>query len=309
MKDKYIYWVVGLVFLSFFLMLVSLGFEKAVGSRKHREGERGPAPAPHFAEQDFSNVKSVTTMDGAVMNFIPAGVFIRGTAMGEGDTDEMPQLPVYVSAFYIDQYEVTNGQYQQFVNMTQSTKPFIPFFEDEITKITAPELPAVGVSWTAAVAYCQWIEKRLPTEAEWEKAARWEDGRRWPWGDTDEVGRANLAGQDDGHQYSSPPGALAAGRSPYGPYDMIGNVNEWVADWYGEDYYATAPQKDPAGPEKSRNRVFRGGSWNDLSQNARSAKRFAAVPHRSDAIIGFRCAIDAEKISQITLSDEKKKGE
>jgi formylglycine-generating enzyme required for sulfatase activity len=302
MKDKYIYAAVALVFLSFLLMLVSLGFEKMVGNRKDREGQRARRPAPRFAEQDFSSVKTITTIDGAVMDWIPPGIFIRGSRSGEGDTDEMPQSAVYVSAFYIDQYEVTNGQYQQFVKATQFSKPFIPFFEDEITKITAPELPAVGVSWDGAVAYCKWVDKRLPTEAEWEKAARWEDGRRWSWGNADEVGRANLAGEDDGVRYTAPPGRFKAGRSPYGPYDMAGNVNEWVADWYEEDYYGKAPEKNPTGPEKSRNKVFRGGSWNDLSQNARAAKRYAAVPHRSDAIIGFRCAMDADKAAQNAAS-------
>jgi formylglycine-generating enzyme required for sulfatase activity len=294
MKDKYIYAAVALVFLSFFLMLISLGFEKMVGNRKDREGQRARRPAPRFAEQDFSSVKTITTLDGAVMDWIPPGIFIRGSRSGEGDTDEMPQSAVYVSAFYIDQYEITNGQYQQFVKATQFSKPFIPFFEDEITKITAPELSAVGVSWDGAVAYCKWVDKRLPTEAEWEKAARWEDGRRWSWGNADELGRANLAGEDDGSRYTAPPGRFTAGRSPYGPYDMVGNVNEWVADWYEEDYYGKAPEQNPTGPEKSRNKVFRGGSWNDLSQNARAAKRYATVPHRTDAIIGFRCAMSPE---------------
>jgi formylglycine-generating enzyme required for sulfatase activity len=296
MKEKYLYAAVALIFLSFLLMIVSLGFEKMVGNRQDRAGQRVRRPAPTFdlSAQDFSSVKTVTTLDGAVMDLIPPGIFIRGSRPGEGDSDEMPQSVVYVSAFYIDQYEVTNGQYLQFVKATQFPKPFIPFFEDEITKITAPRLPAVGVSWDGAAAYCKWADKRLPTEAEWEKAARWEDGRRWPWGRTDEAGRANLAGDDDGFRYTAPPGTFKAGRSPYGPHDLAGNVNEWVADWYEEDYYSKAPEKDPAGPGKSRNKVFRGGSWNDLSQNARAAKRYAAVPHRTDAIIGFRCAMNPE---------------
>jgi len=293
MKDKYLYAAIALVFLCFVLMLVSIGFQKIVGDRMALKGRHVAKPVRQsdLPTQDFSQVKTITTTDGAIMDFIPAGVFIRGSRSGEGDTDEMPQAALYVSAFYIDQYEVTNGQYTQFVQATKFPKPFIPFFEDDLGKITAPELPAVGVSWDAAVAYCKWVGKRLPTEAEWEKAARWEDGRKWSWGNTDEVGRANFAGDDDGFKYTAPPGKFASGRSPYGPYDMAGNVNEWVADWYQEDYYAHAPSKDPTGPEKSRNKVFRGGSWNDLSQNARAAKRYAAVPHRTDAIIGFRCAM------------------
>ena len=295
MKEKYIYAAVALVFLSFVLMLVSFGLEKIMGVRKRETaGTLKPVPQFDLSKQDFSSVKTITMPDGSVLDLIPPGIFLRGSRPGEGDTDEMPQLPVYVSAFYMDQYEVTNGQYEQFRKAAQFSKPFIPFFEDEITKITAANLPAVGVSWDGATAFCKWAGKRLPTEAEWEKAARWEDGRKWSWGNTDEVGRANLAGDDDGVRYTAPPGTFPAGRSPYGPYDMIGNVGEWVSDWYEEDYYSKAPQKDPKGPEKSRNRVFRGGSWNDMSLNARAAKRFAAVPHRTDAIIGFRCAMDLE---------------
>ncbi|HUJ80221.1 MAG TPA: SUMF1/EgtB/PvdO family nonheme iron enzyme [Nitrospiria bacterium] len=293
MKEKYIYAALALIFLSFVLMLVSFGLEKIMGVRTRQTGgSTGIVPQYDLSKEDYSSVKTLTMPDGTVMDLIPAGLFIRGSRPGEGDTDEMPQMPVYVSAFYIDQYEVRNGQYTQFTKATRFPKPFIPFFEDDITKITAPDLPAVGVSWDGAVAYCKWAGQRLPTEAEWEKAARWEDGRSWSWGNAEEAGRANLAGNDDGFQYTAPPGSYKAGRSPYGPYDMIGNVNEWVADWYQEDYYAKAPPKDPKGPEKGKDRVFRGGSWNDMLFNARAAKRFAAEPHRTDAIIGFRCAMD-----------------
>jgi formylglycine-generating enzyme required for sulfatase activity len=297
MKDKYIYAAVALVFLSFIMMLVSFGVHKIFGGKKPRPVvSAAPKTVPQFdlSKEDFSSVKTLTMPNGRVMDLIPGGVFIRGSQPGEGDTDEMPQRPIYVSPFYIDQYEVTNGQYTQFVKATQFPRAFVPFFEDEITKITAPDLPAVGVSWEGAAAYCKWEDKRLPTEAEWEKAARWEDGRTWSWGNTYEVGRANLAGSDDGFQYTAPPGTFKAGRSPYGPYDMIGNVDEWVADWYEDDYYEKAPSKDPKGPEKSRNKVFRGGSWNDMSLNARAAKRYAAEPRRTDAIIGFRCAMSPE---------------
>lgn len=307
MKEKHvnalIYGAIGLIFLSFLLMVFSLGFEKLFSKKQSREDEaRGPQAIPTYdlSNLAFAMAGTITTNDGATMNLIPAGIFLRGSKPGTGDLDEMPQSAIFVSAFYIDQNEVTNGQYAGFVTAAQVPKPFIPFFEDEISKITGPSQPAVGVSWDAAVAYCKWVGKRLPTEAEWEKAARWEDGRIWPWGNKDEFARANFMGAEDGYSYTAPPGAMKAGRSPYGPYDMAGNVNEWVADWYGEEYYSAAPQKDPQGPEMGRNKVFRGGSWNDLGQNARAAKRFAAVPHRTDAIIGFRCAMDVSDLERNT---------
>jgi formylglycine-generating enzyme len=298
-----IYAAVGLIFLSFVLMVFSLGFEKLLGKKQYREdAARGPQAIPTYdvSALGFAMLNTVTTTDGVTMNLIPAGIFLRGSKPGDGDLDEMPQSAVFVSAFYIDQYEVTTGQYTDFIKATKFSTPFIPFFEDDISKITDPAQPVVGVSWDAAVAYCKWVGKRLPTEAEWEKAARWEDGRIWPWGNEDQFARANLSGADDGYPYTAPPGAMKAGRSPYGPYDMAGNVSEWVADWYVEDYYSQAPQKDPMGPEQTRNKVFRGGSWNDSSASARAAKRYAAVPHRTDAIIGFRCAMNVEDLERNT---------
>jgi sulfatase modifying factor 1 len=226
------------------------------------------------------------------MVLIPEGPFQMGSLASGGDLDEMPQHAVFLPAFYMDLKEVTQAQFAQFSQATQYPKPVVPVFQEELSLITKPELPVVGVPWDAAKDYCQWAGKRLPTEAEWEKAAGGEEGYRWPWGNDFLERASNLQGEEDGYKYFAPPGQFESGRSPYGLYDMAGNAAEWVMDWYDADYYKTAPFKVPKGPETGKFRVYRGGSWNDASGNARVAKRFAAAPHQTSAVIGFRCAKD-----------------
>ncbi|HIB55240.1 MAG TPA: hypothetical protein EYO39_10705 [Nitrospirales bacterium] len=248
-----------------------------------------PPPAPQQTE-DYSEFQPIMGDDDRTMVLIPGGFFQMGS--DRGDPDEAPQHPVFVSRFYIDQYEVTNASYTRFLKTAGYPKPFVPVFDDDLAKLMNPEQIAVGMSWDGAAAYCLWAGKRLPTEAEWEKAARGETPRIWPWGDAFGVGNANIKGKQDGYQYTALPGQFKSGRSPYGIYDMAGNGAEWVEDWYDEKAYEAAPIQNPSGPENGNHRVVRGGSWAETAVNVRTAKRFAARQGRADSIIGFRCAKD-----------------
>ena len=213
----------------------------------------------------------------------------RASSLGSGFI-----IDASVKSFYMDLKEVTQGEYERFVRMTKRGKPFVPVFEDDISKITSPELAAMGMSWSDAVVYCRWAGKRLPTEAEWEKAARGEGSRRYAWGDEFGTGRANVDGEEDGFQYLAPPGSFESGRSPYGLYEMTGNVAEWVADTYEEHYYQDTPYRDPTGPRDGQHKVIRGGSWRETPHGARLTKRFQAKMWRTDSTIGLRCAKDPD---------------
>src|SRR5262245_4953478 len=250
------------VFASFILMIVGLVYE-SYKAKKQRElvasivTEKKPTSV--VAPRDFSMYKTSVGDDGREMVEIPEGPFIMGSK--EGDPDEAPENQVFLTAYYIDKKEVTQAEYDRFVRMTKRGKPFVPVFEDDQSLILKPELPAMGMSWGDAEAYCKWAGKRLPTEAEWEKAGRGEGRRRYPWGDEFGSGHANVDSDEDGFKYLAPPGSFESGRSPYGVYDMTGNVAEWVADTYGEQYYQKTPFRDPKGPDDGQHKVIRGGSW------------------------------------------------
>lgn len=284
------------VFASFILMIVGLVYE-SYKSKQQRELVDAIKTERHAvavtAPRDFSIYKTIVGDEGREMVQIPEGPFTMGSS--EGDPDEAPEHQLYLRAYYIDKKEVTQAEYDRYVRMTKRGKPFVPVFEDDISKIMKPELPAMGMSWSDAVAYCKWAGKRLPTEAEWEKAGRGESKRRYPWGDEFGSGHANLDGDTDGFPYLAPPGSFESGRSPYGLYDMTGNVAEWVADTYDEQYYQKSPYRDPTGAEDGQHKVIRGGSWRETPQGARLSKRFQAKMWRTDSTIGIRCARDAEE--------------
>lgn len=221
---------------------------------------------------------------------IPGGPFVRGTT--NGGFDEQPQRTLALETFSIDRYEVTNHQYQQFVLATGHRKAGPPSrYAKSISKMRGPNQPVVYVSWDDANEYCRWKGKRLPTEAEWEKAMRGTDARLWPWGNQEKPNGANWARVQDGHEVSARVGSFSTDKSPYGVMDGAGNVMEWVADWYQETYYKEAPDKDPPSPEFGTFRVMRGGGYTTTGGDIRITSRSKMVPDFRDETIGFRCAI------------------
>ena len=208
---------------------------------------------------------------------------------------EQPQRPVSLDAFEIDRYEVTNVHYLRFVLATGTAWP--PFWMQDPFLEKMSSHPVIGVTWEEADAYCRWAGKRPPTEAEWEKAARGKDGRVFPWGN-EPAGwmKSNIAHPGSKRGFKYPPLANVnrydKGVSPYGVYQMAGNVSEWVADWFDPEYYQRTRSDNPTGPAAGELKVFRGGSWNEDPEVARSAGRNAGTPDHRSYLIGFRCAQD-----------------
>lgn len=209
--------------------------------------------------------------------------------------EEQPVHQVYLDTYYIDQYEVTTARYAKFIQETKRGEP------DEWSSDFARQhgnKPVVGVDWNDATAYCAWAGKRFPTEAEWEKAARGTDQRIYPWGNQPpNEQRANFVGGFLFKNYGvlTDVGSYVQGKSPYGVYDMAGNVCEWTADWYDENYYSKSPARNPKGPPIGELRVVRGGSWGDNVIPRRSANRDRKSPTTRDFTLGFRCAQEVPK--------------
>ncbi len=269
-------------------------------------------------------------MDTEAMVEVPAGPFERGTdasraALGVAlcrDTygepadcedswfeREVPRRSVFISAFSIDKVEVTNARYQECVNSGVCTPVQLDrcsiYDAEEGTwsiggegeaGLKAADHPVACVTWQEAERFCKWAGKRLPTEAEWEKAARGDkDDREFPWGPDWEPTFLNWGelagfGTTDGFETSSPVGAFPQNASPFGALDMAGNVWEWTADGFNKDAYAQSADRDPIHEANAEAKVLRGGSWSFAGSGARSAYRFFAPPETRDDAIGFRCA-------------------
>jgi formylglycine-generating enzyme required for sulfatase activity len=240
-----------------------------------------PAPATTqeepVARQRAGFAKTINGKDGAPMVPVPAGEFMMGDDKS-GQNDERPSHPVYLGAFYIDQYEVTTSRYAKFFQETN--RPVPEYWSAQVLRQHGRK-PVVGVDWSDATTYCSWAGKRLPTEAEWEKAARGTDQRVYPWGNAaPNTTLANYNRGFDFKQYAAltDVGSFEQGKSPYGAYDMAGNVWEWTADWYDEHYYGKSPERNPKGPSSAEYRVIRGGSWLLAPVPVRSAYRLRSPP-------------------------------
>jgi formylglycine-generating enzyme required for sulfatase activity len=238
-------------------------------------------PAPLAGPQAGASMKWVDA--GRVM-FVPAGEFVMGT--GAGDS---PTHPVSLDAFWIHETEVTNGMYAQCVAAGACTPPTQELGAPVITNLQYNSHPVVGVDWDQASAYCAWIQGSLPTEAQWEKAARGSVGGTYPWGeDGTACDLLNFAGCV---RHTTAVTEYKNGRSPYGLFDMAGNVFEWVQDWYGEDYYSNSPSTNPTGPESGEQRIIRSSSFeSDPDQVAVGLRHPAGAGYHS-AEVGFRCVV------------------
>ncbi|MEE9273900.1 MAG: SUMF1/EgtB/PvdO family nonheme iron enzyme [bacterium] len=227
--------------------------------------------------------KEITGRDGAPMALVPAGEFLMGSDAGWAR--ERPRRRVYLDAFYIDKYPVTNARYRAAGG--RPNRKVSPGF-------AGPGQPVVGVKWHEAKDYCVWAGKRLPTEAEWEKAARGTDGRKYPWGDAWDPAKL-IYMENSGERLHPAKRSYNTNVSPYGAVDMTGNVFGWVQDWYAGDYYRRAPSRNPKGPASGRRRVIRGGSWfTSGAWHSRAAHRLGADPEQWSLDIGVRCAKSAE---------------
>ena len=223
------------------------------------------------------------------MVLIPEGEFLMGDE--DGLPDSRPMHRTRLSSYWIDKYEVTNAQYRLCVKSGACLPPKDRQIFDDAERA---QYPVTNVTWAQARTFCQWRGRRLPTEAEWEKAARGTDGRRYPWGNSVELIK-NLVKEQPARAIGQRPAAIGsfpATMSPYGVFDLVGNAWEWVSDWYAEEYYSVAPPRDPQGPLRGSFRVLRGGDWSQSPLELRASYRGWDEMSYWGPTLGFRCATD-----------------
>jgi serine/threonine-protein kinase len=236
--------------------------------------------------------KTVTWRDGMALLYVPAGEFTMGN--NGSQKDESPAHVVYLDAFWIYRTEVTNGMYELCVQAQACQPPARTSSANHSSYYGNSEYddyPVIWVDWNQAAAYCEWSGGRLPTEAEWEKAARGTDANLYPWGN--EAPNNDLLNYNNAVGETTRVGKYPKGASLYGALDMAGNVAEWVADWYSDAYYGNSPTSNPLGPKSGQYKVLRGGSWQFSANNVRVVYRGAHVSGFVNNNSGFRCAMNS----------------
>ncbi|MBA5865179.1 MAG: SUMF1/EgtB/PvdO family nonheme iron enzyme [Nitrospira sp. CR1.3] len=247
------------------------------------------------SEAQLDRLRKSKTIDASMvgdspMVTIPEGEFIMGVDGTQALEDERPSHRPWLDAFTIDAHEVTTAQYSAFI--MAAGRP-APWQWETVDFSRHGDRPVIGVDWSDADAYCRWKGRRLPTEAEWEKAARGTDGRLYPWGNqvpTKEFANFALGARFSYSQVLMPVRAYEQGKSPFGLFQMAGNVYEWVQDWYAANYYEVSPARNPQGPDQGQFKVLRGGSWSDLPKYLLTYGRFKLPPETRNSYTGFRCA-------------------
>ena len=212
-----------------------------------------------------------------------------------GDDEQSPRREIFLEAFYVDKFEVTLARYAAFLKVTGNVRAPEDWPEGDIARIG--NLPVVGVDWHDADAYCRWAGKRLPTDAEWERAARGGDERKYPWGNeepTADRARFGIPYERPAYQDGvAAVGTHAKGASSFGVEDLAGNVSEWVNDWWAESF-RLSERRYAKGPETGTDKVIRGGGWFDPAERITVTRRMYAKPDNRADDIGFRCAADAQ---------------
>ncbi len=232
------------------------------------------------------------------MVLIPSGEFLMGTKDDKGRPDEYPQHKIYLGSFYLDRFEATGEDFQKYLSNNPDQHPTIVGWWGRQVRPEMKKRPVIGLSWKRCNDYCEWKGKRLPTEAEWERAAAGLEGRKYPWGsDTPNKKKANfnrccfiMKGLT-----TSEVGSYLLGATPEGIYDLAGNIAEWVYDWYDKNYYKNSEYSNPRGPKNGTHRTIRGGAWNSLSGYIRSSARFGFDEAKDFYGIGCRCAKSLNK--------------
>jgi len=259
---------------------------KSMSGSLSAESSMQVAKVPAFSPLT-QTARTMTGKDGSSLVLIPEGPFTMGSTKFR---NERPVHRVMLPAFYMDQDEVTVARYAGFLNETKRSSP--EFWDDRQLGRDGGR-PVVGVDWADADAYCKWAGRRLPTEAEWEKAARGTDERDYPWGEespTPELARFDHCCDFENYGVIGIAGERNDGSSPFGVHDMAGNVWEWTADWYDANYYRRTTAENPKGPSHGMEKTIRGGSWSNNATSIRTTNRHGLAPTERKNNVGFRCA-------------------